>query len=329
MAKQLKWYNPVTSQWEPLVTGASGPAGPTGPVGATGTAGVGTVGATGPAGATGPVGPTGVTGGVGATGVTGPTGVTGGVGATGVTGPAGPSTVTDAAFTLQNSTTTSKQAKFSAAAITAATTRTYTLPDASDTIALLGLAQVLQNKTFDNTNLFSGSAGGPAAPATGFGKIFMAGTGLVRPKFMNSSATLETVLTDATPTNLGYVVNTAGFSSASATPTQVPNLTLTITVPAGSRALKITAFARAVYCSGAGSAALLTIWDGPVNTGTQLNAGAGFSNPGASVGLAMAVTSPTPGASKTYNVSLHPLGGGTAIMDGGAAFPAFLLIEPI
>jgi hypothetical protein len=47
----LKQYNSGTSQWEPIVSGATGPTGPTG-----------AAGPTGPTGAAGPTGPTGPTG---------------------------------------------------------------------------------------------------------------------------------------------------------------------------------------------------------------------------------------------------------------------------
>lgn len=35
----LKWFNPTTSLWEPVVVGAMGPQGPAGPVGPAGPAG--------------------------------------------------------------------------------------------------------------------------------------------------------------------------------------------------------------------------------------------------------------------------------------------------
>lgn len=61
-------------------------------------------------------------------------------------------TLKDTLFTLQDDGDTSKQARFQLSGITTATTRTYTLPDVSDTVVTLTATQALTNKTLGNTN---------------------------------------------------------------------------------------------------------------------------------------------------------------------------------
>jgi Chaperone of endosialidase len=64
---------------------------------------------------------------------------------------------------VQDPTDTTKQAQFSLASVTTGTTRTLTVPDASDTLALIATAQTLSNKTLASAiltgnTLFSSSA---------------------------------------------------------------------------------------------------------------------------------------------------------------------------
>lgn len=56
-------------------------------------------------------------------------------------------TVKDTLFTLQDDGDTTKQAKFQLSGITTATTRTYTLPNVTDTLVSLTASQTLTNKT--------------------------------------------------------------------------------------------------------------------------------------------------------------------------------------
>lgn len=66
-------------------------------------------------------------------------------------------TAKDGSFTLQNTTDNTKQGIFSLAGITTATTRTYTLPNASVTLASLTGTETLTNKTITSPVITGGS----------------------------------------------------------------------------------------------------------------------------------------------------------------------------
>lgn len=61
-------------------------------------------------------------------------------------------TVNDGSLTIQNTADTTKKAVFSLSGISTATTRTYSLPNASDTFTLNGTAQTLTNKTINGSS---------------------------------------------------------------------------------------------------------------------------------------------------------------------------------
>lgn len=61
-------------------------------------------------------------------------------------------TVNDGSLTIQNTADTTKKAVFSLSGIGTATTRTYSLPNASDTFTLNGTTQTLTNKTINGSS---------------------------------------------------------------------------------------------------------------------------------------------------------------------------------
>lgn len=116
-------------------------------------------------------------------------------------------TLKDTLFTLQDDGDTTKQAKLQLSGITTGTTRTYTLPDISDTLLTLTATQTLTNKTLTSATLTSPTITNASITADTYSGYTTANTGSiygisVTTGNISSALTLNSTLTVTGATTL-------------------------------------------------------------------------------------------------------------------------------
>jgi hypothetical protein len=126
---------------------------------------------------------------------------------------------------------------------------------------------------------------------------------------------------------LGYAQLTS--NSAALANNVTTGLTVTVTIPAGGRRIRVTAFCQSITGSANLAQYGLCIWDGPVGSGTAI--ASGYSTAHASnaqvLGYASAVVQPSAG-SKTYNVGMFT-NSGTGTVQASSTAPTYILVEAI
>lgn len=126
---------------------------------------------------------------------------------------------------------------------------------------------------------------------------------------------------------LGYRQLTSVFSTASTSPVQVTPLSCPVIVPTGRR-VKITAGTPLLQSSGSPNNIFMSIWDGVVASGTQLQAHQGLVNTSSNGNGASMMVPTTPATpSKTYNVGMTSTPATTTSFQPSATSPAYILVE--
>lgn len=128
---------------------------------------------------------------------------------------------------------------------------------------------------------------------------------------------------------LGSASVTSNASTASTTPVAIAGLSVTATVPSGSRRTKLTVSAESITVA-AGNTVTISLWEGTVGSGTKLKQVINFSSSGAQTQppLCLVHSYAATAGSKTWNVGIQTSSGSfSAIMTAAAGSPAELLVE--
>lgn len=122
-------------------------------------------------------------------------------------------TLKDTLFTLQDDGDTTKQARFQLSGITTATTRTYTLPNASSTIADISSSQTFTNKTLTAPVINNGSITGTTITTDAIVGQSVSTNGTVYGLSISSSKISGTSITNASITTIQIASNTVAASN--------------------------------------------------------------------------------------------------------------------
>lgn len=125
-------------------------------------------------------------------------------------------------------------------------------------------------------------------------------------------------------TTLGYVQTTSGTNTT--TSLAAVGLSSTVTIPAGGRRVKVTVYSYGVQYGNSNTT--VTLWDGALSTGTQLqeayfSAGAGSISQPLTIVYVGTLT-----GTHTFNVGIVSSSAG-AVFSAAANAPAFMLVELI
>ena len=130
---------------------------------------------------------------------------------------------------------------------------------------------------------------------------------------------------------LGYAQITAAVSNGTTTPTQATGLSAAVTIPAGGRRIKVTFYSSYVINSPSPKVGTISLWDGTVGSGTQLQTAQILTESVSGQGMFCSlIWSGTPSAgAKTYNIGFAADSSASIQINASATAPAFILVEAI
>lgn len=128
--------------------------------------------------------------------------------------------------------------------------------------------------------------------------------------------------------SLGYTQITSNFVTTSTTTTALTGLSASVTVPSGGRRVEIEVYLPSL-ASTTQSGQNLSIWDGTVGSGTQLQLAPHFQDTAGTSNFHFCKWSGTPSSgAKTYNVGIST-SSGTLTVAASATAPAFIVVRAV